>query len=145
MDIKSVNIDDVFNGANTTLGTMYAAANVLYDGWNNIKNSMSSSRRNMNGGYGYGYGYGGSNYGYGYGQPASYGYGYADYGYPQQGGYPYGNSMYPYPNNGGFSNPGYFGFTDPSYGLNPGMNQQNGPVLDMMPNMNCPQGGAWGL
>ena len=70
MDIKSVNIDDVFNGANTTLGTMYAAANVLYDGWNNIKNSMSSSRRNMNSGYGYGYGYGGSNYGYGYGQPA---------------------------------------------------------------------------
>lgn len=142
MDFKSVNIDDVFNGANTTLGTMYAAANVLCDGWNNIKNTMASSRRNMNCGYGnYGYGYGGN-----YGQPVSYGYGYADYGYPQ-GMYPYGGSMngYPYPNNGGYVNPGYFGFTDPSYGLSGGM--QNGPVLDMMPNnnMNHPQGGAWGL
>ena len=140
MDFKSVNIDDVFNGANTTLGTMYAAANVLYDGWNNIKNSMGASRRNMNGNNGYGYGYGGNNYG----QPISYGYGYADYSYPQ-GMYPYGCGSQMYPNNGGFTNSGYFGFTDPGYGLNQGM-YQNGPVLDMMPNnMNHPQGGAWGL
>lgn len=138
MDFRSVNIDDVFNGASATLGTMYNAANVLCDGWNNIKNSMTSSRRNFNGGN-YGYGYGGN-----FGQPVSYGYGYADYNYPQ-GMWPYGTQNGMYPNGGNFT-PGYFGFTDPTYGMSQGGGYpQNGPVLDMMPNMNCPQGGAWGL
>lgn len=145
-DFRSINIDEVFNGANAVLGAAYNASNALVDGWNNLK-SNAASRRNFNGSYGYGQ-YG--NYGYGYGggnycqPPVNYGYGYADYSYPPNA-YPQMNG---YPS--GYMNQGYFGFTDPTYGMSQsygGYPQNNGgPVLDMMPNnAPHPQGGAWGL
>ena len=146
MNMKTSDLDAIFNGAGVALDTARTATNVFLDGYNTIKGSMGSSRRNFQQGC-----CGGMYGGYGYSQPVQYGYGYADNGYPQYPMYP--SSMmggFGYPNNNGFMNSGYFGFTDPSYGL--GTQNNMGTTLNMSCMQNdCygnnrgPQGGAWGL
>ncbi len=150
MNMKTSDLDAIFNGANVALDTARTAANVFVDGYNGIKGIMNSSRRNFQPGC-----YGSMNGGYNYcmSQPVQYGYGYAENNcYPQYSMYPsmgnFGNFGYP-GNGNGFVNTGYFGFTDPTYGAG---QPSGGMTLNMTPvdgnsymGNSGPQGGAWGL
>lgn len=140
MNMKTSDLDAIFNAADMTLGTARTAANVFVDGFNNIKNAFGSSRRNFQPNNNY---YGGMYGGYNYSQPVPYGFGYADYSpypaYPTMG----MNMGYGTPN--GFSNNGYFGFSDPSYGTSGNMNTPSGFEGFYNNNHSGPQGGAWGL
>lgn len=142
-NLKSTNLDDVFCGAGAALNTAYTAANVIVDGWNSIKSCMDSSRRNLQP-CNYGYPYGGYGYGYAYGYPQPpmmMGY---PYGYPQEYHHPgmtptvgYGTIPPVYPNQG------YFGFTDPGYGMSGDPSFNNG-MPQMAPNPTVPHAGPQG-
>ena len=139
--MTSSDLDAIFGGAGVALDAMRTASGAVLDGYNSIKNSFSSSRRNFQPNNYYGGMYGG----YNYSQPCQYGYGYADYNYyPNT--YPsFGGSMGMMPSNG-FQNNGYFGFTDPTYGAgngNPQPMPNLGSGFDNFYNNNGPKGGAW--
>lgn len=149
MNMKTSDLDAIFNGANVALDTARTAANVFVDGYNGIKGIMNSSRRNFQPGCCGGM-YGG--YGCYQSQPVQYGYGYAESNYPQYSMYPSSSMMggnFGYPGSGnGFMNSGYFGFTDPTYGAGQptgGMTLNMTPMEGFYSGNKGPQGGAWGL
>ena len=134
MNLKSSDIDAIFDGATVTIGAAQNVANAVAAGINGIQNVMDGSRRNVPNPMGY-------QPQMGYQTPVTYGYGYSDNSYVGYGnGYPQ-TSQYSGQYSQMVPNGGYFGFTDPTYGMLTG--NQSFAGNNGIP-VNGPKGGAWG-
>lgn len=124
MEVKSTDLDAIFNGAGTVLTTTQNVTNAIASGINEVRGLMDNSRRSYQAPPQQQY------------QPVTYGYGYGENNYNGYPGYQ-GMSYNGYPNNGNM-NVGYPGFTNPGYGNMGGYPQNNGGGFT-----SGPQGGAW--
>ena len=122
MNLKSSDLDAIFNGASSVINTTQNITQAIANGVNDVHNIMDTSRRSIQ-----------MSQPSNYQAPVTYGYGYSDNGYPG-----YNGMGYNYYNQNQYQmNTGYAGFTNPNYGSTAGSYYQNGF------NVSGPQGGAW--
>lgn len=122
MNLKSTDLDAIFNGAGAVINTTQNITQAIASGINEVQGIMDNSRRNAP-----------MMQAPAYQQPVTYGYGYGDSGYN---GYPGTMSGYNYNPQQPQMNMGYPGFTNPNYGSMAGVAYNPGYH-------NGPQGGAW--